>query len=67
MPKTPAFAVVRYDEYLADSTDDIALKITVVKVLLDPGEAQHESDRLNDVNGPQARYWVQSTRILTTE
>jgi hypothetical protein len=67
MTKTPAFAVVRFDNDLADTTTDINLLIKVVKVLLDIDVARAEVDRLNELQAGRSRYWVQTTHLETSQ
>jgi DNA-binding response OmpR family regulator len=67
VPKTPAFAVVRFDDYLTKHTTDVSELITVVKVLLDIDRAEAEAQRLNVLKGGDMRYWVQTTRLVTSE
>lgn len=55
--KTPAFAVVRFDDYLTGHTTEINSLVTVVKVLLDSEAAEAEAERLNRLNGDHSRYW----------
>jgi hypothetical protein len=65
MTKIPAFAVVRFDDYLTDTTTDINLLIKVVTVLLDIDVARAEADRLNGLG--LSRYWLQPTHLETSE
>jgi hypothetical protein len=65
--KTPAFAVVRFDDYLTEHTTDVSHLVAVVKVLLDADAAQAEAVRLNELNGDHSRYWVHATRLMTPE
>lgn len=62
--KTPAFAIVRFDDYLTDHTTEVSNLVSVVKVLLDADVAQAEAERLNQINGDHSRYWVHTTRLI---
>lgn len=64
MPKTPAFAVLRFDDHLTEVTSDINLLIKVVKVLLNSEAAHAEAERLNQLRDEvSSRYWVQATHL----
>jgi hypothetical protein len=65
--KTPAFAVLRFDDYLTDTTSDRHQLIKVVKVLLDIDVAREEADRLNGLKAGRSRYWVQTTHLETSQ
>ena len=67
MTKTPAFAVLRFDDYLTDTTTDGHLLIKVMKVLLDIDVARAEANRLNGLKAGRSRYWVQTTHLETSE
>jgi len=65
--KRPAFAVVRFDDYLSEHTTEVENLITIVKVFLDSEIAEAEAERLNNLNGDHARYWVHYTRLITSD
>jgi hypothetical protein len=66
--KQPAYAVLRFDEYLEDVARDHTRMVTVVKVLLSLDAAEAESARLNTLNGDKGcRYIWQTTRLYTSE
>jgi len=65
--KTPAFAVVRFDDYLTEHTTEVSNLITIVKVFLDSEVAEAEAERLNNLNGDHSRYWVHATRLITPD
>lgn len=65
--KHPAFAVVRFDDYLSEHTTEVENLITIVKVFLDSEIAEAEAERLNNLNGDHSRYWVHYTRLITSD
>jgi len=60
-----AYAIVRYDAYLAEHDVGIEQLTRVVKVYLDSGEADLEAVRLNALRPDQAsRYWVSPAKFV---
>jgi len=64
--KQPAYAVLRFDDYLGDVEQRFEDRVTVVKVVLSVEEAEAEITRLNGLNASQgSRYVWQTTRLAT--
>lgn len=65
MEKVQAFAIVRYDDYLAHHDVDVEMLIKVVKVYMDEADANDEAERLN-ARKPHhpSRYWVVGTKLM---
>ena len=64
MSKEPAFAILRFDTWVAEEPEQ---GVTVVKVLRSQSEADAETARLNDLNGDKGCHYVmQATRLQTS-
>jgi hypothetical protein len=63
--RVPAFAIVRYDDYLAHHDVGVEMLIKVVKVYVDEHEANSEAERLNALKPEHpSRYWVVRTKLI---
>lgn len=68
MHKQPAYAVLRFDDFMEDVAEDITTLVSVVKVLLSADAAAAEVARLNDLNGEKGcRNVWRTTRLYTSE
>jgi hypothetical protein len=66
--KVQAFAIVRYDDYLAHHDVGVDMLIKVVKVYEDEDEANSEAERLSALRPEKSsRYWVVGTKIMKRE
>lgn len=64
--KQPAYAVLRFDDYLGEVEHHLEERVTVVKVVLTVEEAEAEVARLNELNASKgSRYVWQTTRLAT--
>ena len=65
MDKEKAFAIVRYDSYLAEHDVSVELRTRVVKVYLDANQADVEAARLNTLRPDQgSHYWVSPAKLV---
>ena len=68
MPKVQAFAIVRYDDYLAHHDVDVDMLIKVVKVYLDEQDANDDAERLNALKPEHpSRYWAVGTNFVSRD
>lgn len=70
--KRAVFAVVRFDHYLRETTEDLTKLITVKEVVFTQEEAEAEVARLNRLAADQGRpgdveYFFQYSRLIGTD